>query len=282
MSISATKVKELREKTQVGMMECKKALVEANGDLDLAEDILLKSGLAKAGRKSDRVAGEGAIFIVSNESNKALALVEVNCETDFVAKNESFVDFGNNLAKVALKSCSSSGEELSSVMYESDTTVDDVRKTFITKLGENIQIRSCQFLSVDDGILVSYCHGSKLATLVNITSDNIDVGRDIAMHIAAMRPIAIDSAGIDSTLIEKEREIFTSNVQDSGKPPEIISKIVDGKINKFLADNTLLGQVFVKDSKQKVKDYLLANKAVVLSFMFCEVGSSSSSGLVTN
>jgi elongation factor Ts len=281
MSISAKAVMDLRKKTQVGMMECKKALSEANGDMALAEEILLKSGVAKASKKSDRVANEGLIFTSSSDDHSQVSLFEMNSETDFVSRNEDFKNYGVELVNLALKHNVKNIDDFLKFEVSSGKTVDEMRAEMVAKLGENIQLRRVYTLKAESGCVASYSHGGRIAAIVNISSDNIEVAKDIAMHIAAMKPSAISSAGIAANVIDKEREIFTAQVADSGKPADIATKIVDGKLNKFMDENSLLGQVFVKDSKQKVKQYLEQHKCSVLAFSVYEVGMSGNDGAIT-
>ena len=281
MTISAKVVMDLRKKTQVGMMECKKALAEANGDMALAEEILLKSGVAKAAKKSDRVANEGMIFAAVTADNSSGALFEMNSETDFVARNDDFKGFGERLAKLALDNGVSNIDQLLELEFESGKSVADMRAVMVAKLGENIQLRRSYSLKADGGIVACYSHGGKIASLVNTSTSDIDVAKDVAMHIAAMKPSAISSEGIPSEIVEKEREIFAAQVAESGKPPEIAARIIDGKVQKFMDENSLLGQVFVKDSKQKVKQFLAQHKTSIKAFSLYEVGMSGNDGAIT-
>jgi len=280
MAIDAKTVMSLREKTQVGMMDCKKALQEAGGDIEKAEEILLKSGAAKADNKSTRVAEQGAVFAAVNADNTAAALIEINCETDFVAKNEDFVTFSNKLAEIALEHKVIDAASLLTLQFDASNSVEDMRKLMVAKLGENIQIRRAHCMQAEQGCVVSYSHGGRIVTLVNLSTDNQDVAKDIAMHVAALRPSSISAEGIAEDEVTKQREVFAAQVANSGKPAEIAEKIITGKINKFLDENSLLGQVFVKDSKQKVTQYLATNKCKVLSFLLYEVGVSGNESAV--
>lgn len=281
MSISAKAVMDLRKKTQVGMMECKKALAEANGDMALAEEILLKSGVAKASKKSDRVANEGLIFTASSDDQSQVTLFEMNSETDFVARNEDFKNYGVELVNLALKHNVKNIDDFMKLEVAPGKTVDEMRAEMVAKLGENIQLRRVYTLEAESGCVAAYSHGGRIAAIVNISSDNLEVAKDIAMHIAAMKPTAISATGIPADVLDKEREIFAAQVADSGKPADISAKIVDGKVNKFMDENSLLGQVFVKDSKQKVKQYLEQHKCSVISFAAYEVGMSGNDGAIT-
>ena len=281
MSISAKTVMELRKITNVGMMDCKKALLESNGNIDVAKDILLKSGATKATKKLDRVAKEGLLFVVNTSNNLTYIILEVNCETDFVAKSDIFINFGNKLSQLALKNNCSEVSELLELTYDNNKTVEEERQTIIGQLGENIQVRRCINLHTDSGCVVSYSHGNKIATLVSISTDNVVVAKDIAMHIAAMRPTSITSAGIDESLIAKEREIYKAQIENSGKNETIMNKIIDGKISKYLNENSLYGQVFVKDSKKKISQYLKEHDINIDAFVFCEVGTENKHDIIT-
>ena len=281
MTISAKSVMALRQKTQVGMMECKKALAEANGDMALAEEILLKSGASKADKKADRVANEGLVFVSVAADQKSAAVVEVNCETDFVARGDAFQQFGQTLADLALANHVTDVSQLSDLTFGEHGSVEDTRKVVIGQLGENIQVRRACAVRSDNGCVASYLHGGRIAVLVRLTEDNIDVAKDVAMHVAAMKPGAIGADGIPADLIAKEREIVAAQVAESGKPEAIAEKIIDGKMQKFLSDNSLLGQVFVKDSKAKVQEYLAQNNATVESFVMYEIGMTGNDQEVT-
>jgi elongation factor Ts len=274
MEISAKLVMQLRKKTNVGMMECKKALKEAKGDIELAAELLLKSGAAKAGKKSDRVANEGLLFVATAADSLSAAIVEVNCETDFVAKADAFIEFGNNIASLVLQHNVTSVVELNALTTDSGKSVADMCNILVGQLGENIQVRRAVCLKVSSGKVLSYCHAGKIASLVQIEGDNADVAKDVAMHIAALKPLALHPAGVNAEAAAKEQEIFKAQIAESGKSAEIMDKIIAGKMNKFLADNSLYGQVFVKDSKKKVSEYLAENKVVVTSFVLYEVGMS--------
>lgn len=281
MEISAKMVMELRQKTQVSMMECKKALVTANGDMALAEENLLKSGAAKAAKKSDRIANEGAIFVVDNASHTASAMVELNCETDFVARGDDFQAFGQQLAALVLTQSVQNVAALSDIAYNDEHHVEAMRKVLVAKLGENIQIRRAISVTAEQGCVMSYSHGGRIAALVKSNGDAHTVIKDIAMHVAAMKPSAITAAGIPAALKEKQQEIFMAQVVDSGKPEAIATRIVEGKMQKFLDENALMGQAFVKEAKQKVADYLQTHKADVQSYVLYEIGMADNAGEIT-
>jgi elongation factor Ts len=273
MNISAGMVKELRERTGSGMMECKKALVEANGDLEAAVEIMRKSGLAKADKKSDRTAAEGLISIAVSTDNKRAAMLETNCETDFVAKNEDLIGFTEQLTQCILDSTVGSVDELlATVLPGAGISVDERRKELISKLGENINVRRFERFVSDAGINASYLHGVRIGVLVEVVGGDQDLGRDVAMHVAASRPVCVDESGVSADLIAKEKEIFSAQAETSGKPANIIEKMVEGRIKKFLAEVTLIGQPFVKDPDQTVGALLKSKGASIPRFSRFEVG----------
>jgi elongation factor Ts len=272
MTISASLVKELRERTGSGMMECKKALSETQGDLEAAVELMRKAGLAKADKKSGRTAAEGMVCVeVSNDAKRA-AMVEVNCETDFVAKGDDFLGFCGAVAQTLLVNDVSSVEGLmASPISGGSSTVEQVRRELIAKIGENITVRRFACFDAHDGQLAQYRHGSRIGVVVDISGDAA-LGKDIAMHIAASKPVCVDEAGVAEELINKEREIFAAQAAASGKPANIVEKMVDGRIKKFLAEITLVGQPFVKDPEQTVGQLLKASGAAVHRFARFEVG----------
>ncbi|MDH3434440.1 MAG: translation elongation factor Ts [Gammaproteobacteria bacterium] len=269
MSITASMVKELRERTGAGMMECKKALVETNGDLDQAAEVLRKSGQANADKKASRVAADGRI-VIAQDGNTAV-VIEVNSETDFVAKDENFVTFVEACAAAALASDSSDVESLASEKLADGRTVEEARTELIAKVGENIGVRRIASVT-SDGVVSSYTHGARIGAVVALDGGDEALARDIAMHIAATNPICIDESGVPAETLENERRILTEQAQDSGKPAEIIEKMVTGRVNKFLKEITLLGQPFVKDPDLSVGKLLQAANATVTSFVRFEVG----------
>ena len=270
MSITAAMVKDLRERTGAGMMECKKALVETNGDIEAAIELMRKAGMAKADKKAGRTAAEGLIAMATSADNKQVAIVEINCETDFVAKGDEFPAFCNDVAKLALDKQLNDVDALLTAEMASGSSVADTLKTLIAKIGENMNLRRVALVSGD--VVSSYSHGSRIGVVVNMDGGNIELGRDIAMHIAASRPEAVSADEISQELIEKEKEIFTAQAAESGKPAEIIEKMIDGRINKFLKEITLLGQPFVKDPDTTVEKLLKGAGAKVVSFTRFEVG----------
>ena len=267
--ITAKMVADLRAATGLGMMECKKALVESEGDMAKAEEILrIKSG-AKAGKLAGRVAAEGAVAVFSSADGKKGALVEVNCETDFVAKDAGFLAFAKLVAEAAANSDAADVEALSAVAT-AEGTVEEVRKKLIAKLGENIGVRRFQRF-VTAGQLAAYLHGTKIGVLVDLNGAEA-LGRDIAMHIAASKPVCVSKEQVPAELLETERRVYTEQAAQSGKPADIVAKMVEGRINKYLAEVTLLGQPFVKNPDQTVEKLLAENKASVNGFAMFVVG----------
>lgn len=269
MSISASMVKELRERTGAGMMECKKALVETDGKMDEAVEFLRKSGQAKADKKASRIAADGRIAVAA-DGNKA-AIAEINSETDFVAKDENFIAFVEAVARTALGSNVDDVESLSSLTLPDGRTVETARTELVTKVGENISVRRFQRLEAADH-LGNYTHGARIGALVSMSGGNAEIARDVAMHIAATNPLCIDADGVPADTLERERRIFTEQAAQSGKPPEIVEKIIDGRVRKFLGEITLLGQPFVKDPDVTIGKLLGDAGATVTGFVRYEVG----------
>jgi elongation factor Ts len=267
--ISAALVKELRELTGLGMMECKKALVEAGGDLKKAEEILrIKSG-AKAGKIAGRIAAEGVIGAYLSPDAKSGALVELNCETDFVAQNADFVAYAQTLAE--LVATKNPGDVAALVAYPG---VETQRQAMVQKIGENISIRRFSQLTVKENSpakLSQYVHSGRIGVLVEFEGAD-DAGRDVAMHISFSRPAYLSKSEVPAEIVERERGILAARAKESGKPAEIVAKMVDGGLNKFLAESTLLGQPFIKDDKQTVEKMLASKKSKVLGFRFLVVG----------
>lgn len=269
--ITASMVKELRQRTGLGMMDVKKALVETGGDMKKAEDLLrIKSG-AKANKVAGRVAAEGAIGIYVSPDAKLGALVEVNCETDFVAKDSNFADFVNGLAQLVATSGETDVEQVSQLKLASGEIVEEKRQTLIGKLGENITFRRAA-LHRAEGKLGHYLHGNRIGVVVDVDGGDDTLGKDLAMHIAASKPIAVSREQVPQEAIEREREIARARALESGKPENIVDKIVDGSVHKFLSEITLHGQPFVKDDKTKVEKLLASKKAKVASFSLFVVG----------
>lgn len=267
--ITAGMVKDLRERTGLGMMECKKALTETSGDMAAAEDLLrIKSG-AKASKAASRGGSEGVIGAFISADGKTGALVEVNCETDFVAKNDDFLAFAKAVAQLAAEQNCTDIAALSS-MAMTGGTVEEVRQALIMKLGENLTIRRIAHYATADR-LVTYLHGSKIGVMVDLNGDEV-LGKDLAMHIAASKPVCVSKDQVAPELIEKEREIYTAQAAESGKPADIVAKMVDGRVAKYLAEVTLLGQPFVKNPDQTVEKLLAEKKAKVNGFTMFVVG----------
>ncbi len=269
--ITAAMVKVLREKTDAPMMECKKALSEAVGDMEKAEEILRVKLGNKANKAASRVAAEGVCAIYISGDQKLGAIVEVNCETDFVAKNDDFLAMSGALAKMVADANPANVEALSA-MAMNGTTVDEVRKALIGKVGENLSIR--RFKRVDAvGTLTAYIHGgAKVATLVDIAGGEVMLAKDVAMHIAATKPKSLDASGVAAEDIAKERSVAEAKAAESGKPPEIVAKMVDGSIAKFLKEVSLLSQPFVKDDKQTIEQLTKSKGAVIHGFTLYLVG----------
>ncbi|WP_411726906.1 translation elongation factor Ts [Methyloglobulus sp.] len=271
-TISAAMVKELRERTSSGMMECKKALVEANGDMELAIENMRKSGLAKADKKSGRIAAEGIIGVKVSDNGKTVAMVDVNCETDFVAKADDFVKFVNGITTTLLSAPITTEDELLAMKLADGQIVDELRRNLIAKLGENIAVRRFQKYQTATGGTACYLHGSKIGVIVELTAANPELGKDIAMHIAASKPICVSEGQVAPETIEKEKEIFRAQAAESGKPTDIIEKMVTGRISKFFAEVTLLGQPFIKDDKLTVGKLVASKANNVVRFTRFEVG----------
>lgn len=272
MSISAAQVKELRERTGSGMMECKKALLDAAGDMEAAVEILRKSGLAKADKKAGRVAAEGLVRVELSDDRKRAAIVEVNCETDFVAKKEEFQDFATHIARRVLKGAPQTMEALLELpLTDGGASIEEARKELIAKLGENINVRRYTLVETN-GVLGAYLHGTRIGVLVEMKGGSEDLAKDVAMHIAASRPVCIAEAEVPAELVEKERDIFAAQAEQSGKPADIVAKMVEGRIKKYLAEVTLVGQPFVKDPDTTVGKLLAKAGAEVLSFQRVELG----------
>lgn len=273
ITISAGMVKELRERTGSGMMECKKALVEANGDMDLAIENMRKSGLAKADKKSGRIAAEGIIGVKVSNDGKSVAIVDINCETDFVAKADDFVNFVNSVSLALLNADNIETEEqLLAMPLEDGVTVDEMRRGLIAKLGENITVRRFEKFKTTEGGTACYLHGNKIGVIVELAATDNELGKDIAMHVAASKPQYVSEEQVPAETVEKEKEIFLAQSAESGKPAEIIEKMIAGQIRKFLAEVTLLGQPFIKDDKMTVGKLVASKGNSVIRFTRFEVG----------
>ena len=268
--ITASMVMALRGKTDAPMMDCKKALTEADGDAQRAEEILRVRFGNKASKASARIAAEGTVSSFISADAKQGCLIEINAETDFCAKNEEFQQFGSTLAKAVVDSNAVSVEELATVDVDGKT-VEEMRTGLIGKIGENITPRRFQLLHAK-GSLYTYIHGAKLGVILDLEGGNDELGKDIAMHIAAAKPRAIDQSGVDAELIETERRVAIEKAKEAGKPEDMLEKIATGTVNKFLKEVTLLNQAFVKDDKLSIQDLLKKNNATVHSFTMYSVG----------
>ncbi len=272
MNISASLVKELRERTGAPMMDCKNALKET-GDIEAAIQLLREKGAIKAAKKGDRITAEGLVaFAVSADHRKA-AIVEVNCETDFVARAEDFIQFTQTVAKLALQNNTDDSTKLNGILFDAteQLSVDAKRQALIGKLGENINIRRIVLVN-SQGLIGAYNHGNRIGVLVAMKSGEMILAKDLAMHVAALQPLVVSPSDVSPQLIEKEREIYTAQAAESGKPADIVAKMVDGRIQKYLDEVSLLGQAFVKDQNVKVAKVLAAQNAEVESFVRFEVG----------
>ena len=268
MTITASLVKELRELTGAGMMECKKALVETNGDLQAAQEHLRTTGQASAAKKSGRIAAEGRIELALGDS--AAAIVEVNCETDFVAKDENFVGFARRAAQLILHEQPADVAALMALPGEGGT-FEDERKTLITKIGENIGVRRFEVIAHDGGV-GSYLHGVKIGVVVTVEGGDDDLRRDVAMHIAASNTAYLAASDVPADAQDKERQILTDQAAQEGKPANIVEKMVEGRMRKYLGEITLLGQPFVKDPDVTVEKLLQGAGASISGFCRLEVG----------
>ena len=270
-NITAQMVKELRERTGAGMMECKKALVEAGGDMNKAIDTMRKAGQAKADKKSSRVAAEGVVKLVVKDK-KVANMLEVNCETDFVAKDKNFLEFAETISIASLENFNGDISEFIQSKYSSKKTIEEERLELVSKIGENIKIRRVHSVNIENGFIGHYMHGSKICVVAVLENEDESLVKDICMHIAAMKPLAIDETGISQAVLDKEKEIFKAQAKKSGKPENILEKMVEGKINKYISEVTLLNQKFVKDNEINIHTLLKNNNNKIISFFRMEVG----------
>lgn len=269
--ITAAQVKELRERTGVGMMECKKALSAANGDMTLAIEELRKSGRAKADKKAGRVAAEGIVLVQSDA--RTAVMVEINSETDFAARDASFLEFANAVLRTAFATSVEDVPTFMTLPLEGGTgTVEEARQALVAKIGENINIRRIARVSTTTGSMGTYLHSNRIGVLVNLDTENVDLAKDIAMHIAASKPLVVSQDDVPAELVAKEKEIYMAQAATSGKPQEILEKMVGGKLKKYLDEVSLLGQPFIKDPEVMVSNLLNKNRAKVVSFTRFEVG----------
>jgi elongation factor Ts len=272
MAITASMVKELRERTGSGMMECKRALVETAGDIEAAIEMMRKSGQAKAAKKAGRTAADGIVEVAHGEGEAVI--IEVNCETDFAAKEDNFISFVQAAAQRALLS---DVEDVAALMDQplhdgEEATVNQAREALISKIGENMNVRRFIRIKSESGTVYSYRHGVRIGAIVELEGGDEALGKDIAMHIAATNPVCVSEEGVPADLLAKEREIFTAQALESGKPENIVEKIVDGRVRKYLAEVTLVGQPFIKDPDITVEKLLANAGAKVISFKRFEVG----------
>ena len=269
--ITASMVRELREKTDAPMMECKKALVEAEGILDKAEEILRVRLGNKAAKSSARIAAEGVIATYISDSAKLGAMVEVNCETDFVAKNDDFLAFADNVAKLIAEKNPIDIDALLALPMADGDTAEEIRVSLVGKIGENVSIRRFERIETD-GQLAQYIHGKKSGAMVNLSASDATLGKDIAMHIVASKPAYICKDDVPAEVIAKERNIYTAQTAESGKSADIVAKMVDGRITKFLAEISLLEQTFVKNPEQTITALLKSKDAKIYGFTLYVVG----------
>jgi elongation factor Ts len=270
MEIKPALVKELRERTGAGMMDCKKALVDAGGDIDNAAELLRKQGQAKADKKASRVAAEGRVVLKSDEQAGRHVLVEINSETDFVAKDENFRAFAERVAGVVLDKHPASVEALMALSADG-RTLEESRQDLIIKVGENIAVRRFEVIE-SKGHVGGYVHGNRIGVLVDLEGGNPELARDLAMQVASLAPRYVNADDVPKEFLDKEREIILAQTAEEKKPPEIIAKMVEGRLRKVIDEITLTGQVFVKDDKKRVRDLLAANKSKVKGFRRYEVG----------
>lgn len=275
MQITASMVKELRERTGAGMMECKKALTQSEGDMESAIELMRKSGMAKADKKSSRIAAEGIILAVMSEDRKRAAMVEINCETDFVSKGEEFRGFARSIADRVLSAAPADVQALSQLSLSDEgqaQNIETARQELVAKIGENIRIRRFHHMVSESGQIGLYLHGTRIGVLVDVASADEVMAKDIAMHVAASRPICVSEEQVPEALIVKEKEIFSAQAEASGKPANIIERMVAGRLKKYFAEVTLLGQPFVKDPNKTVAQLLQETGAEVKGFVRYEVG----------
>jgi elongation factor Ts len=276
MAVTAEAVKALRERTGAGMMECKKALVEAGGDLEAAAEAMRKSGLAKADKKAGRIAAEGVVAIERAADGRAAAIVEVNSETDFVAREKDFQGFAADVARAALAARPADLDALLATRLASGQSVEEARRALIARIGENIGVRRFEVVT-SPGQLATYLHGSRIGTLVVLEGGDDTLGRDLAMHVAAINPQYLSADDVPADQVARERDILVAQAASDpklqGKPVEVLAKASEGKLRKYLGEITLLGQPFVRDDKQSVAQVLKQANARVLRFVRYEVGA---------
>ena len=271
-NITAQMVKELRDRTGAGMMECKKALLDSSGNMDKAVEEMRKAGQAKADKKSSRIAAEGVITLSISDDNLIANMIEINCETDFVAKDENFLKFVKTISEVSLENYKGSVDDFNNSKHPSGKTIEEIRLELVSKVGENVKIRRVQNIKNDGNYMGHYMHGTKIGVAVVLQKENEELAKDVCMHIAAMKPRALNANDIPQEDLEKEREIFVAQAKESGKPDDIIQKMVDGKLKKYISEVTLVDQTFVKDNEITISKLLEKHDNSVLSFYRLEVG----------
>lgn len=271
MNISAALVKDMRERTGLGMMECKKALTEAGGDIEVAIDLMRKAGAARADKKAGRTAADGAVLLSVSADGRSVALTEVNSETDFVAKDAGFLAFAQAVADRVLSQAPADVEQLSALTLDQGT-VEEARQQLVAKIGENIRIRRFVRRQTASGVIGNYLHGSRIGVLVELEGGDAALARDIAMHVAASRPVCVSSEQIPADVLAREKEIYDAQAAESGKPEDIRARMVEGRLRKYAAEVTLLGQAFVKDPDTTVEQLLKKANARVIGFDRLEVG----------
>ena len=272
MAITAALVKDLRERTGAGMMDCKKALSETNGDMEAAIDLMRTSGAAKAAKKSGRVAAEGLVKVNISDDNKTATILEVNSETDFVTKGDDFIEFVNTLGALALKTTPANIDEFLTQTLDNGDSLEKAREDIVAKVGENVSIRRVETIKIDSGVIGTYKHGERIAVVSVLEGGDEALAKDVAMHVAATRPECVSEEQLDPELLEREKAIFVEQARESGKPDNIIEKMIGGRMKKFVNEVTLYGQAFVKDPDTTVGALAKANNAKVISFVRYEVG----------
>jgi elongation factor Ts len=272
MNIPADAVRQLRERTGAGMMECKRALVETKGDLDAAAELMRRQGLAKADKKAARVAAEGVVVIARTPEERLAAMVEVNCETDFVARGEDFQAFAKAVSERALATRAASVPALAAARLDGAESIEERRRALVAKIGENITLRRVALLEAPDH-LGAYLHGTRIGALVALKGGSAALAHDLAMHVAASNPRYLSQAQVPGDVVQKERAILTEQAEGEGKPPEIVAKMVEGRLRKALGEITLAGQAFIKDPDVTVEKLLKGSKAEVTAFERFEVGA---------
>jgi elongation factor Ts len=271
MNISAALVKDMRERTGLGMMECKKALTETGGDIEAAIDLMRKAGAARADKKAGRTAADGVIILSASADGRTVALTEVNSETDFVAKDAGFLAFAQAVGERVLNDAPADVAQLSALALDG-ATVEETRQQLVAKIGENIRVRRFVRRQTQTGVIGSYLHGSRIGVLVELEGGDAALARDIAMHVAASRPLCVSADQIPADVLAREKEIYDAQAAESGKPEDIRAKMVEGRLRKYAAEVTLLGQPFVKDPETTVEQLLKKAGAKVLGFERLEVG----------